>query len=327
MEDKDNNFKQSIRLFNQYMKRKGWSNRTIETYNHNLKQFFQFIRTTTNKKKIKEITDITSKEINNFQSCLFYYKNNKNKGYSIQSQINKLGTLRAFFKYLQENNYIIINPASDIILPKAEKKISKRAIKEKEVEKIFKVIDSQTLIGYRDRVIIELLYTTGIRVSELINLKMSHINFDDDLLLIEKGKGNKDRYVPLCNRMKKYLKEYLTKVRLELLKKNLKKKDDQYLFLNQYGERIHRRSTINYTIKKYCKKAKIKGQIGAHNFRVSCGSAMLKGGANERYVQELLGHRKLETTERYLRIQISGLKEEHTRKHPREAHLPHPCGR
>lgn len=297
--------------FNDYMKRRNWTSRTYETYNYNLNQFFNFLLTKRDKHNIK---DITSKDITTFQNYIFYYQDKEGKKYSVNTQILKLVTIKSFFKFLQDKNYIILNPVNDIEYPREEKKLSRRPVKEKEIEKIIQAINHKTILGYRDRVVIELLYATGIRATEVTNIKLNHINFDDNTLLIEQGKGKKDRVVPFAGITKKYLHEYIDRARIL----HPQGKINPYLFLNKDGKKMKQGFCVTRIVKNYCRKAKIKGQIGAHNFRVTCATGMLMNGAAERYVQEVLGHRDLNSLEHYIKIEISELKKEHSIKHPRE---------
>ena len=310
-------------MFKEYMERKNWSKRTHKGYLLYLDIFIKYL---IKQGKSIFIRDISSKVIYEYQNYLYYYKDEKDKKNSINTQIKKLIVLKTFFNFLQQKNVIIINPTRDIEMPKSEKKLSRRALKETEIERIFQEIDHTTLIEYRDRVILELLYATGIRSAELLELKVSDINFEESLLFVNQGKGNIDRKVPICKIVLEYLKEYIEKVRPKLIKggryckrKSLSIMDDiDYLFIKQDGKRLGSSLGLINIVKKYCSKAGIKGDIGPHNFRVTCATHMMLNGAEERYVQDMLGHRDLKTTEHYLKIEISDLKKEHSVKHPRE---------
>ncbi len=277
-----------------------------------------FAREILNKHKM---TEITKKDVLSYQNYLYYYKDKTGKANKMETQRRKITIVKMFFLFLQKTNRILTNPAIDIELPKSETKTGRHPLKEAEMGKIFSHIDYTSLEGYRDRIIFEIFYTTGIRISELRNLRVKDINSDEKTLFIEDGKGGKDRYVPMCEALRKYLQEYLTKVRPGLLQN---RQDDGYLILSTNGKKILSNQLINRKIKHYCELAGIKNWIRAYHFRVTCGSLMLKHGASERYVQEILGHSVLNTTERYLSVQMDDLKQTHNRFHPRDEELSGP---
>ena len=302
-------FEEIKELYCKEMIIRGWTERTREEYSQNLTQFLNFIRSTN---KIKKIAEITQKQISNYQSYLFYYQDKDKKQYSINTKIKKLVIMRNFFEFMVQSNRMLINPANRIILPKEEKKLPRKPLSEKEIKQIFQVMDIRTFIGFRDRVIFELFYTTGIRVTELIGIKIKDIQFENKLLKV-KGKGNKTRIVPLCEIMVSYLNEYIEKVRSGLLNGT----ENEYLFITFRGSHFHDKNEIRMRLVKYCKIAGLKRKIGTHHFRSTCATRMLEGGASIRHIQEMLGHEKMETTERYLKVSIKKLKEEHILHHPR----------
>jgi len=298
-------------LYRQEMLKRRWTERTIDEYLRDLTQFLNFIKKSS---KITDVKEITRKEVSNYQNYLFYYTGKDDKRYSINTQLKKLSVVISFFDFLVITNRIVINPTKGIILPKEEKKLPKKPFSEEELKRLFEAIDTNTLLGFRDRVIFELFYTTGIRVTELINLRIEDVNLEERILRIAKGKGNKPRLVPLCKIMVEYMKEYIEEVRPLFLRD----KESSYLFITVKGKGFTHRNEIQMILKKYSNKAGIKRKIGTHHFRASCATRMMEGGASIRHIQEMLGHDKLETTERYLKVSIKSLKAEHERRHPRE---------
>ena len=170
-----------------------------------------------------------------------------------------------------------------------------------------------TLLGYRDRVIMEVFYSTGIRRKELINLKLSDVNYPQGYLRINQGKGNKDRVVPLGSIACKYLENYIKGVRPELCGHN----HLEELFISRRHGPINPDS-IGHLINKYRIKAGIKKRVGSHTFRHTVATHLVRNRANLRHVQEILGHKSLNTTQKYIQLTITDLKEAHRKYHPRE---------
>ena len=182
-----------------------------------------------------------------------------------------------------------------------------------EARRIINAPDRSCTLGYRDKAILEVLYTTGIRKEELNNLTLNDVDYNDGFLRIIQGKGRKDRIVPLGRICCRYLENYIKSVRPELIKDPY----NNHLFLSSRGNKLSKNVAWEL-VKKYAKKAKIKKNVSPHTFRHTCATAMLKNKADIRAVQELLGHESLDTTQVYTRVTINDLKEVHSRCHPRE---------
>jgi len=182
-----------------------------------------------------------------------------------------------------------------------------------EARRIIEAPDVHTVLGYRNRVVLEVLYATGIRKQELMNLTLADVNLDEELLRINGGKGAKDRVVPLTEIACSFLESYIKGIRPKLLGK----KTTNRLFLSLRGLPIAR-NTLGSLVEKCTRLARIKKRVTCHLWRHSCATHLLQRKANLRHVQEILGHRSLATTERYLHLTITELKEAHRRCHPRE---------
>jgi len=224
-----------------------------------------------------------------------------------------LSAVKGFLRFLKERDYIARDPSLDIPYAKVPKQLPRGILTNTEARRIINTPDTTCALGYRDRAIMEVLYTTGIRKQELNNLNLTDVDYHDGFLRIDQGKGRKDRIVPLGRIACRYLENYIKSVRPELIK-------DPYnnaLFLSTRGNRLSK-NMVWEMVKKYAKKAKIKKNISPHTFRHSCATAMLKNKADIRAVQELLGHESLESTQVYTRVTIGDLKEVHRRCHPRE---------
>ncbi len=221
-----------------------------------------------------------------------------------------ISTLRTFFRYLVKKNIIIDNPMTLIQNPKTDKTLPKFLYKE-ELDTILSIPDKNDIIGIRDSLILELFYSTGIRVSELSNLKIKDINFSDKKILIL-GKGNKERMVLYGNTLDQILNLYLNKSRKVLLNGET----SEYLFINKKKHRLDE-NTIRIIIKDILKKSGLNIKLSPHVLRHTFATDLLNNGADLRSVQELLGHENLKTTEIYTHITNERLKQIYINCHPR----------
>ena len=259
------------------------------------------------------IETIGCRLILDYQTELYHAINKRGRPNSVGYQNSMLTTVKSFMRFAKERECIARDPARDIPYGKLPKRLPRGILTTTEARRIINAPDTGCALGYRDRTIIEVLYTTGIRKEELNNLQVTDVDYHDGFLRIDQGKGGKDRIVPLGRIACRYLENYIKSVRPELIK-------DPYnntLFLSARGRRLSK-GMVWEMVKKYAKKAKIKKNISPHTFRHTCATAMLKNRANIRAVQELLGHESLESTQIYTRVTIGDLKEVHSRCHPRE---------
>lgn len=230
---------------------------------------------------------------------------------SSRSQARLISGIRAFFKYLLIEDEISNNPASALETPRTERKLP-GVLSEKEIEKLLDAIDLSKPEGTRNKAIIETLYGSGLRVSELINLKISHINMHDEYLLIT-GKGNKQRLVPIGQEALKYIKIYIATTRHNT---PAGKGFSDILFLNSKGSRLSR-VMIFKIVKDLCKIAGIKKTISPHTFRHSFATHLVERGADLRAVQDMLGHESITTTEIYTHLDRKYLRDAIIKNHPR----------
>lgn len=273
-----------------------YSSYTIKNYQIDLKEFKKFIQ---NK-------DISLIEYNDIREYLLYLFDKKYKKKTIA---RKVSSLRSFFKYLYSENIIKDNPMVLISNPKLDKKLPK-FLNIGEIEKILTIPDNKTPIGIRDALILEMLYSTGIRVSELINIKLDDINFHDRKIKIL-GKGNKERYVFFGQICLEKLNNYLQNSRPLLIKKGI-----DYLFLNKRSNQLSDRS-VRKIVDDIAKKAELKMNISPHVLRHTFATHMLNEGADLKSVQELLGHENLSTTSIYTHVSNEHLRNTYLNCHPR----------
>ena len=277
---------------------RNYSNNTIIAYKNNILQLINYLESI-------NINDIKSVKYETIRGYLSYLHENKYKSKSISRMIS---SMRSFFKYLKVENVITNNPMTLISNPKLEKKLPKY-LTINEVEKILNVPDMNDKIGIRDAFILELLYVSGIRVSELVNIKLNDIEESQRRIKIL-GKGNKERYVLYGSRCSELLKKYIS-VRSDFLKY-----PNDYLILSKTGRKINTREIRNI-INRIKTKAGISISISPHTFRHTFATHMLNEGADIRAVQELLGHENLSTTTIYTHLTNEKLRRTYLNTHPR----------
>ena len=253
---------------------KKYSKNTISSYQMDLKKFNKLLKN----KKIKEIT---KKDIQ-------YYLKEINKNQKARSISRNISSLKSFYKYLKINKIISINPMDQINNPKAKKALPK-VLSEEEINNLLD-IKLKTDFDYRNKAMLELMYSSGLRVSELINLNVNDIDLENDTVKIF-GKGSKERIIPLNDYAKEALEEYIMVHRKELFKHG----ENNFLFLNNHGNKMTRQGFFKI-LQKVAKEKEIKTEFSPHTLRHSFATHLLKYGADLRSIQELLGHSDISST-------------------------------
>ena len=205
------------------------------------------------------------------------------------------------------------DPGKELHYAREPQTLPRNVLTVPEARRIIESTDVRTVIGYRDRTILEVLYSTGIRKSELQNLTLADVNLGEGLLRVNGGKGAKDRVVPLTEVSAQFLESYINAIRAQLIGKQASER----LFISMRGRPMGKTS-IDHLMAKYARLGKVKKHVTSHLWRHTCATHLIQNKANLRLVQELLGHRNLSTTERYLHLTITDLKEAHRKHHPRE---------
>ncbi len=277
------------------------SDNSINSYRSDLSKFINFIE----KQKITDLSEITHKTISAFLQQL------SKQGLSGTSAARYLSSIRGFFNYLDANGYIENDPTDRVSSAKTSRRLP-AVLSFEEINKILDQPDTTSKLGLRDRAILELFYSSGLRVSELIELKQSDLFLTDEVIRVL-GKGSKERIVPIGNSAIEWLEKYLTKSR-PLLEKKTKSKN--YIFLNTRGSRLSRMG-IWKIVEKYSTEAGIEKEVHPHTFRHSFATHLLEGGADLRSVQEMLGHSDISTTQIYTHIDREYIKQVHKDFHPR----------
>jgi integrase/recombinase XerD len=260
-----------------------------------------------------DVISLTTGALHDFQRWHFNQPTNRATARGIAYQNRVLAAVKGLFKFLLAENLIARDPAAPLAYAREPQTLPRNVLTPQEARKIIAAPDVQTALGYRDRTILEVLYSTGIRKLELMNLTLADVQLEEELLRINGGKGAKDRVVPLTAVACSFLESYVNAIRPKLLGN----KTSRRLFLSQRGRPIAR-NTLGGIVEKYARLAQIKKRVTCHLWRHSCATHLLQNKANLRHVQEILGHRSLATTERYLHLTITELKAAHVRCHPRE---------
>lgn len=285
-----------VDMFLEYLKEeKNYSDNTIISYKNDLLEYVNYF----NKLNILNI------KYNDIKDYLMYLYNKK---YSNNSVSRKISCIKSFYNYLKLKNLIKTSPVYNIKYPKKDLKLPK-FLYYNEIEELFNIPDTTTPYGQRDSLILELLYATGVRVSELVNIKLSDI-IEDEIKVF--GKGRKERIVYYGEYASSIMDIYLKDGR----KKLLKDKTSDYLFINNKSEVLTDRG-VRYIIDKLIKETSIKTKISPHSLRHSFATHLLNEGADLKVVQDLLGHKNLSTTSIYTHVSNEHLREVFYKSHPR----------
>jgi integrase/recombinase XerD len=288
-----------------------YSVNTIENREFLILQFIQWCI----ERGLAEPVEVTRPVLERYQRYLFLYRKKNGEPMSFRSQHSRLVPLRMWFRWLTRRNHLLHNPASELELPRLGQPLPKNIFSAQEVERILQLCDIDDPIGLRDRAIIEVLYSTGVRRMEVIALKLYDLSLDRGVVLVRQGKGKKDRYVPIGGRAIAWLQKYIEEARPQLALEP----DDMTVFLTAQGEPFSR-DHMTSNVKARIDAAKL-GKTGAcHLFRHTMATLMHENGADIRFIQEILGHVKLETTQIYTHVSIRTLQQVHATTHP-AAHL------
>ena len=267
------------------------SNNTVASYRYNLIKASEYFNN-------QDITYLNEDDIR-----MFLYKNED----SSRTKAHYLTALKTFYDYMVELEIIKVNPSINIKMPKLEKRLPK-FLTEEEVNKLLD-IKLMKPIDYRNKAMMEVLYATGVRISELLNLTLSNYSREEDLIKVM-GKGKKERIIPLSDITMKYLDLYINEYRNFLLKE----KSSEYIFVNYNGNKMSRQGFFKI-LKELCDKSGINKEISPHILRHSFATHLLNNGADLRIIQELLGHENISTTEIYSHVSNEKIQEDY-KKHP-----------
>jgi len=291
-----------ITEFKQKLSTRGYAKATIEGYRKRLDQFMEWLTD----RNVGNIKQITRQTIADYQEHVMAGDN------AMETKALKIRAVKRLFEYLEETHQLLVNPTEGIVETCRKNRKIGPVLTMAEVKKLLQQPNLSLKTHIRDRAMMEVLYSTAIRLDELLHLEVYHADFKDKVLYIRKGKGNKQRVVPLGNHAICYLREYLEKVRPFYARKNPK---ERKIFLLNTGLAMTPHS-VRGILFKYRKQAGIKKSASPHTMRRSCATHLMQNGADIRYIQQLLGHRRLSTTQVYTKVMPVEVKKIHEATHP-----------
>lgn len=285
--------------FKQYLIfEKGLSPKSVEAYLHDVALLETFLE----EKKMEEATR---------EDCQAFLKAIYERGVAPRSQARILSGIKAFYRFLLYDGVLTEDPTELLDAPKIGLHLPD-VLSIEEIEAIISVIDLSTPEGHRNRAMVEVLYGCGLRVSELITLRLSNLFFTEGFVKIV-GKGNKERFVPIGSTAQKMVKLYMEGARATL---KIKKGEEDYVFLNRRGSHLTR-EMVFMLVKKWAKEAGVEKSISPHTFRHSFATHLVEGGADLRAVQQMLGHESITTTEIYTHLDSDYIRSNIAQFHPR----------
>ncbi|MFD2428058.1 site-specific tyrosine recombinase XerC [Sphingobium scionense] len=293
--------------FSQWQREKAYSERTVENREDALRLFIGWAH----ERGLTRPQEISKPILERYQRHLFLYRKANGEPLSVRSQHVRTTPIRALFKWLARGNHILYNPASDLELPRMEKRLPRHVLNIREVETVLAMPDLATPIGIRDRAMLETFYSTGIRRMELIGLHLADIDADRGTLMVRQGKGRKDRMIPIGERALAWIGKYRDDVRHTFACGV----DDGTLFLTTLGEAFVP-NRMTQLVRDYVNAAAIGKSGSCHLFRHTMATLMLENGADIRFIQAMLGHAELSTTQIYTQVSIRMLKQIHSATHP-----------
>jgi integrase/recombinase XerD len=291
-----------ITQFKQMLAARGYSPATVESYRQHLSYFNRYLQDNA----ITDIKQVTADVLAGYQAYV------RQKPIAAETAALYIRPVKRLFEHLVESNRLLIDPAEGIVETCRKNRKLAPVLGEDQVKRLLARPNLSTTCGLRDRAVLEVLYATAIRRNELLNLCVYDADLKDNVLYIRKAKGRVQRVVPLTRTAAGFIKEYVTAIRPRWAKKQPKQRR---LFLINTGCALNA-NALAALIRKYRIEAKIKTPVSAHTLRRSCATHMLRCGADIRYIQALLGHRSLRTTQRYAQVAAADIKQTHNQRHP-----------
>jgi integrase/recombinase XerD len=287
----------------------GLSERTVETHRFGLRLFASWCE----EREVRAAAEVTRALVERYQRHVHFYRKKNGLPLSASSQCNRLGSVKAFFRWLWRQDLVAHNPTSEMVMPRLGERLPRNVLSASEVERVLLEPDLSSPLGVRDRAILELLYSSGIRRLELWALSVEDLDAERGTLMVRYGKGKKDRLVPVGRRAVVWVEKYLAEVRPLFAPGPAERR----LFLTELGtppgpERLTR------LVREYVERAGLGRRGGCHLLRHTMATLMLENGADIRYIQQILGHALLSTTQIYTRVALGKLLQVHAATHPAE---------
>lgn len=304
-----------MQSYHQWMREMNYSNHTIKNHRCFFGKFLNWCED----RGILKCEDISQALIERYQKSLYQIKDeDTGEGLSVNSQRVVGMAIHAFFRWMRKRGNLPFNPASDIELPRSEHRLPKYALTIEEVEKILLIPNVKDPVGLRDRAILELLYSTGIRREEVTKLKLFEVDAKQGTVMIRQGKGKKDRLLPVGARAVEWIDRYVTEGRPALVSIP----DHGYLFVMKQSGTQMSPKCVGYAVKFYVDQAKLEKKGSCHLFRHAMATHLLENGADQKIIQQMLGHWHITSTDIYTNMSVRKLKEIHTELHPANRPIP-----
>ena len=292
----------TINSFKSQLKARGYAETTILWYCRYLDLFMHYLE----KRNITDLREITKQVIND------YHEKVMSEPIAMESKAIKIRPVKRLFEYLTDSHKLLINPAEGIVETCRKNRKPGTVLTLDEIKKLMAQPNLSLNNEIRDRAVMELMYSTGIRINEFEALEVNHVDIKDNALYIRKGKGKKQRVVPIGKKAASYLEVYLVNIRSKYAKKNPEAKS---LFLTNSGLPLTANSVRGF-LRKYRNRAGIKKRVSPHTFRRTCATHLLQQGVDIRYIQQLLGHKSLKSTQIYTKVMPVDIKKTHDKTHP-----------
>jgi integrase/recombinase XerD len=299
--------------FGQHLLMRGFAPETVSRYAAELVPLFSFLQ----ERGVDKLNRVTRDDLEAYRHYLFVAEH-RGKRIGLGRQANRLSAVKAFFAYLTAGQVLLLDPSENLKLPRTPKTLPRQLLSEEETEKILLMADITTPLGIRNRAMLELLYATAIRNTELRSLKLNDVDLARQELFVARGKGNKSRRLPLGEEAAAWLEDYLVNAR-PLLADSV---SGERLFLGPWGGKLSR-GGLSLIVREMAAACGLEKSVTPHLLRHACATHMLRRGAGIRQLQVLLGHSEISTTQRYTQIDIGDLAKALSKFHPREQGFGH----
>lgn len=293
-----------------HLEAQGYSPRSTEGYRERVLPFVTWCE----ERGLIYAPQVSLEVLESYQRHLRNYRKADGNALVLNGQLNRLSAIKNFFRWLLKRHVILYNPADLLELPKGESHLPAQVFSEQETRQVLQSLDTGTPLGLRNRAILEVFWSTGIRRMELANLLLRDVDFTRGVVNVRQGKGRKDRVVPVGHEALGWLGRYLREVRPRLAQRG----DSGHLFLTQKGTGLKGATLTMIAGATIREKARVDKPGACHIFRHSMATQMLDNGADTRHIQAILGHEKLETTQIYTKVAIAPLQRVHEKTHPAE---------
>jgi integrase/recombinase XerD len=290
-----------------FLETRNYSVHTVQGRDHALRLFIRWCE----ERSLTKPSQLDRPILERYQRHLFYRRKPNGEPLAARTQQGLLVPLRHWLQWLVKQGHLLYSPAAELELPRAARRLPKAILTAQEAETVLAMPDVNTVIGLRDRAILETLYSTGMRRMEVIGLKVSDVDRERGTVMIRQGKGKKDRMIPIGERALLWIAAYRDRARPELVGS----RDDGTLFLTHMGEPLQP-GHLTHLVKELIQASGIGKEGACHLFRHTMATLMLENGADTRFIQAMLGHASLETTQIYTQVSIRALKAIHTATHP-----------